>query len=92
MPQGAPLAKGQEQLKATIGFLFKTFKINIEYIIDEVIVSGDYAFARTNSKVKTIVRASEKTILEDNKDLFVLHKVEGQWKISHYIFNNSKMK
>ena len=92
MPQGAPLAKGQVQLKATIGFLFKTFKINIEYIIDEVIVSGDYAFARTNSKVKTIVRASEKIILEDNKELFVLHTVGGQWKISHYIFNNSKMK
>jgi ketosteroid isomerase-like protein len=92
MPQGAPSAKGPEQLKATFGFLLKTFKINVEYVIDEVIVNGDYAYARTNSKVKTIVRASEKTIFEDNKELFVLHKLNDQWKISHYIFNNNKMK
>jgi uncharacterized protein (TIGR02246 family) len=92
MPQGAPSAKGQEQLKTTFGFLIKTFKINVEYVIDEVIVNGDYAYARTNSKVKTIVRASKKTILEDNKELFVLHKLNDQWKISHYIFNNSKPK
>jgi ketosteroid isomerase-like protein len=63
MPQGAPLAKGQEQLKGTFGFLLKTFRIHVEYTIDEVIVNGDYDYARTNSKVKAIVRAIDKTIL-----------------------------
>jgi uncharacterized protein (TIGR02246 family) len=89
MPQGAPLAQGPEQLKATFGFLFKTFQIRIDYVVDEVIVSGDHAYARTNSKVKTVVRANGETIELDNKELFVLRKIDGQWKISHYIFNNT---
>jgi ketosteroid isomerase-like protein len=72
MPQGAPLAKGMEQLKNTFGFLLKTFRIYVEYTIDEVIVNEDYAYARTNSKVKTIIRTNDKTILEDNKEFTFL--------------------
>jgi hypothetical protein len=48
--------------------------------IDEVIVSGDYGFARTNSKVKTTIPANRETIYLENKELFVLHKNSGQWK------------
>jgi len=90
MPADAPLAKGHEQIKGTFEFLLKTFNINVEFVIEEVIISGDYAFARTNSKVRTAVLANGETISLENKELFVLHKIAGQWKISHYIFNNTK--
>jgi len=90
MPADAPLAEGHEQIKGTFEFLLKTFDINIEFVIDEVVISGDYAFARTNSKVRTTVLANGETISLDNKELFVLIKMGGQWKISHYIFNNTR--
>jgi ketosteroid isomerase-like protein len=89
MPQGAPAAIGAEQLKATFGFLFSKFRIRIDYVIDEIIIHGDYAYARTNSRVKTVVVASGDVIALDNKELFVVRKIDGQWKISHYIFNNT---
>jgi ketosteroid isomerase-like protein len=89
MPQGAPTAIGTEQLKATFGFLFSNFRIRIDYVIDAITVHGDYAYARTSSKVNTVVIASGETISIDNKELFVLQRVKGQWKISHYIFNNT---
>ncbi len=92
MPNGAPLSKGQEQLKATYEALYKAFKLNVEYLTDEVIVNGDYAYARTNSRGNTIIRANGETIPVENKELFVLQKDNGQWKISHYMFNNNKMK
>lgn len=92
MPNGAPLSKGQEQLKATYEALYQAFQLNVEYFTDEVIVNGDYACARTNSRGNTLIRASGETIPVENKELFVLQKDNGQWKISHYMFNNNKMK
>jgi uncharacterized protein (TIGR02246 family) len=92
MPNGAPLSKGQEQLKAAYEGLYKAFQLNVEYFTDEVIENGDYAYVRTNSKGTTLIHASGVTIPVENKELFVLHKDNGQWKISHYIFNNNKMK
>ena len=92
MPNGALLSKGQEQLKYTYEGLYKAFKLNVEYHTDEVIVNGNYAYARTNSKGNTLIRATGENIPVDNKELFMLQKENGQWKISHYMFNNNKMK
>ena len=92
MPQGAPLSKGEEQLKAAYEGLFKVFQLNVEYSTDEVNVNGDHAYARTHSKGTTFIHSSGETIPIDNKEFFELCKVAGQWKISHYIFNNNKMK
>jgi uncharacterized protein (TIGR02246 family) len=92
MPQGAPLAKGEEQLRGAYEGLFKAFQLNVEYATDEVNVNGDHAFARTHSKGTTLIRASGETVPVDNKEVFELLKVAGEWKISHYIFNNNKMK
>jgi uncharacterized protein (TIGR02246 family) len=91
MPNNAPSSKGKEQLTASFEFLLKAFQINIQYVIDEIIVIGDYAYVRTNSKVNTIIRASNEHLSLENKELFVLRKHNGEWKISHYIFNNTKI-
>ena len=92
MPQGAPAVKGKEQLKSAYESLFKAFQLKVEYVTDEVIVNGDYAFAKTHSVGSTLMHANGQTIPVDNKELFVLHKNNGEWKISHYIFNNNKLK
>jgi len=91
MPNNAPPAKGTEQLTKAFEFLLNMAKINIEYHIDEVIVNGEYAFARTNSKVTTIFKANNDQVILENKELFVFHQESGEWKISHYIFNNTKI-
>lgn len=90
MPNNAPAAKGTEQLTRGFESLFSFADINIQYVIDEINTSGEYAFARTNSKVTTIVKASGDLIFLENKELFVLRLQNGEWKISHYIFNNTK--
>jgi uncharacterized protein (TIGR02246 family) len=90
MPNNAPSSIGLEQLKAAYEFMFQTVQLNVEYFIDEVIVTGDYAYARTNSRAKTLIPESGETIPVENKELFVLHKDNGQWKIFHYMFNKTK--
>ncbi|MDP9081031.1 MAG: SgcJ/EcaC family oxidoreductase [Bacteroidota bacterium] len=89
MPNNAPPAIGRDQIHTVYGFLFKSFEINIRYIIDDVTISGDLAFARSHSTVTTMVKASGTTLVLENKELFVLQKTDGQWLIAQYIFNSN---
>lgn len=90
MPTNAPTATGQEQIKASYEFVFKTIQLNIEFFIDEIIVNGDYAFAITNSKGTTLIHANGQTVPEENRELFVLAKENDAWKIARYMFNKTK--
>jgi len=90
MPSGAPTAIGTEQVKGTYGFVFSNIKLSIEFYIDEIIVNGDYAFARTTSKGTTLIHATGETVPEENRELFVLQKEDGSWKIDRYMFNKMK--
>jgi uncharacterized protein (TIGR02246 family) len=90
MPSNAPSAVGQEQIKGSYEFVFKTIQLNIEFFIDEIVVNNDLAFARTISKGTTLIHANGQTVAEENRELFVLQKSNGQWKISRYMFNKMK--
>lgn len=92
MPSNAPSAVGQEQIKASYEFVFKTIQLNIEFFIDEIEVSGNFAFALTTSKGTTLIHANGQTVPEENRELFVLTKENGQWKIARYMFNKAEPK
>lgn len=90
MPSNAPTAIGQEQLKVAYEFVFKAIQLNIEFYVDEIVQNGDYAFARTTSKGTTLIHATNQTVPEENRELFVLRKSSGLWKIDRYMFNKMK--
>lgn len=90
MPSNAPSAIGQEQIKGSYEFVFSQIQLNIEFFIDEIVVNSGYAFARTTSKGTTLIHANGQTVPEENRELFVLQKVSGQWKIARYMFNKMK--
>lgn len=90
MPSNGPSAIGTEQIKSSYEFVFKTIQLNIEFFIDEIVVNGDYAFARTISKGTTLIHANSQTVAEENRELFVLQHINGKWKISRYMFNKMK--
>ncbi len=90
MPSNAPSAIGLDQVKASYEFVFKTIQLKIEFYIDEIVVIGDFAFARTTSKGTTFIHANGQSVPEENRELFVLQKVNGIWKISRYMFNKMK--
>ncbi len=90
MPSNAPTAVGQDQVKGAYDFVFKNIQLKIEFFIDEIEVHGDIAFARTTSKGTTLIHATGQTAPEENRELFVLQKDNGQWKIARYMFNKIK--
>jgi uncharacterized protein (TIGR02246 family) len=90
MPSGAPTSIGTEQVKGAYEFVFSNIQLSIEFYIDEIIVNGEYAFARTTSKGTTLIHATGETVPEENRELFVLKKENGSWKIDRYMFNKMK--
>ena len=90
MPTGFPTAVGSDQVRQAYDGVFSMIKLNIEFFIDEVQVDGDHAFARTTSRGTTLIHATGATMPEENRELFVLQRTDGTWKISRYMFNKMK--
>lgn len=90
MPSEAPSAIGQTAVEQAYRFVFSQIKLNIKFSIDEIQVNGDLAFARTISRGTTDVLAAGITVPEENRELFVLVKENGDWKIGRYMFNKMK--
>lgn len=92
MPTEAPSAIGSENILKSYEFIFSQIQLDIEFYIDEITVDGDFAFAVTSSKGTTFIHATGETIPEENRELFVFEKVNGEWKIARYMFNKTKPK
>ena len=87
MPSEAPTSIGIAAVEGAYNYVFSQIKLNIEFTFDEIEIHDDFAFARTVSKGTTDVLAAGITVPEENRELFVLKKENGKWKIARYIFN-----
>lgn len=90
MPTAFPTAVGTEQVRGAYTGVFSSIKLNIEFFIDELVMDGDHAFARTTSRGTTLIHATGETVPEENRELFVMQRTNGGWKIARYMFNKMK--
>jgi len=87
MPSNAPTAQGTDQLRDAYAFVFNSIQLHIQFFIDEIEWLGDFAFARTTSKGTTLIRSTGQTVPEENRELFIFSREQGNWKIARYMFN-----
>lgn len=87
MPSEAPTSIGKTAVEGAYNYVFSQIKLNIKFSIDEIEINGDFAFARTISRGTVDVLAAGISAPEENRELFIFKKENGQWKISRYIFN-----
>ena len=90
LANAAPTAEGAAAVKGTYQYVFDNFKYNLEFTIGEIVVNGNYAFARSTSKGSFVIKASGQTVQDENRELFVFEKVKGEWKIARYMYNKTK--
>ncbi|MBC7774846.1 MAG: DUF4440 domain-containing protein [Phycisphaerae bacterium] len=90
MANAAPTAEGAEQVKGTYQYVFDNFTYALQFTILEIEVNGNTAFARSTSKGSFVIKASGQTVPDENRELFVFQKVNGQWKIARYMYNKNK--
>ncbi len=89
MPSTFPTAVGIESVRASYKHVFDMIKLNIAFTVDEIVADGSIAFARTGSKGSVTILADEKTVPEENRELFIFQKKAGAWKIARYMFNKA---
>jgi uncharacterized protein (TIGR02246 family) len=92
MPTEAPSGIGSEAILKSYEYVFSQIQLNIRFLIEEIQVEGDMAYAVTSSKGTTLIRANGATVPEANRELFVFEKVNGAWKIARYMFNKTAPK
>ena len=90
MPTEAPSGIGSEGILKSYEFVFSQIQLNIEFLIEEIQVEGDMAFALTSSNGTVKIHANGAEAPEANRELFVFEKVDGEWKIARYMFNKTK--
>jgi uncharacterized protein (TIGR02246 family) len=88
MPQHFQSAVGAAAVRQAYVAVFKAIRLNVTFKLAEIVVmSPEWAFARTNSAGTVTVHATGATSAEGNQELFIFRKVsEGTWKIARYCF------
>ncbi len=90
MSPNNPSAVGIDQVEAAYTGAFQAIDLNVEFDIVEVeVIADDWAFVRTNSSGTTTINATGDKIPEGNQELFVLQKIDGDWKIARYSFSTT---
>ncbi len=90
MAQHNPSAVGIGQVEAAYTAAFQAIDLDVDFDIVEVeVIADDWAFARTNSSGTTTINATGDKIAEGNQELFVLQKIDGNWKIARYGFSTT---
>ncbi len=90
MSPNNPSAVGIHQVEAAYTGAFQAIDLNVEFDIVEVeVISDDWAFARTNSTGTITINATGDKFAEGNQELFVLQKIDGNWKIARYGFSTT---
>ncbi len=90
MPQHFRSSVGATAVRQAYEKVFQAIQLTVEFHIEEIqSVSLEWAFARTNSAGTVLVHGTGESSAEANQELFVLQKVEGQWKIARYCFSTT---
>lgn len=85
-PEGATY-RGAEAVKNNYEGIFSAVKLDLQFDIDEIVLDGDYGFVRSTSDGTATVLAAGESAPEVNRELWVVHKDNGQWKIAFYMYN-----
>jgi uncharacterized protein (TIGR02246 family) len=87
MPQNDESSVGAGAVRKAYESVFGSIQLTVKFVVAEVVaITADWAFARTNSKGSVMVRANGATLAEANQELFVLQRIESEWKIARYCF------
>ena len=86
---GKTTVVGVASMAAPYAALFRTTKFATDFQFDAVDVYGDVAIVRTHHPVGQTERdlATGATRLDFNREIFVLRRIAGAWKIILYTFN-----
>jgi uncharacterized protein (TIGR02246 family) len=87
-PHNQPTVTGPG-IRAAYEATFESMRLRIAFDVHEVVVDGDLAYATTGSKGAVTVLATNDTVEEESREVFVFTRADGAWRIARYMFNKS---
>ena len=85
--QPFPTATGKGDIVALYGDLFSKLDFKVEFEVLEVELSDNLGFVRTQSVGTIIPKGQVPEGTERNREVFIVKKIDGAWKLYRYIFN-----
>ena len=85
--QPFPTATGLEEIMALYSDFLSKMDFNVQFDILEIELSGDLGFVHTRSHGTIVPKGQEPGDSEGNREVFVVKKIDGNWKFYRYIFN-----
>ena len=80
---------GKEAIFGFYDYAFSLLQLTLEFDIheDQIVVNGDFAYATTTSVGTRLIRETGAIVPEDNRELWLFERMDGEWKIARYMFN-----
>ena len=85
--QPFPTATGQEEIVTLYADVFSKLDFNVKFDIQDIELSGDLGFVRTRSHGTIVPKGQNPEGSGGNREVFVVKKIDGEWKFYRYIFN-----
>ncbi len=85
--QPFPTASGIEEIVGLYADFFSKMDFNVQFDVQEIELSGDLGFVRTRSHGTIVPKGQNPEGSEGNREIFVVKRIDGDWKFYRYIFN-----
>lgn len=90
MPPGQPAVTTQDDLREVAQTGFARWRSQIRITADEIVPSGDWAFARSHVTGTATPLAGGEPVSIDMKQIVLYHRqADGSWKIARLIVNSN---
>lgn len=86
--QGFPTAIGQANIENLYSDFLSKLDFDIEFNIIEITLENDYGYIQTISRGTIVPKGQTAKNKEANREIFIVKKVNEQWKIHRYIFTS----
>lgn len=90
LPNNASAVRGIDEITKAYRTLFEKVRLNTDYVYYHVSVHGDIAIVESQANGTLTILESKKAVPANDKELFVLRKINNKWKIDRYMFNDSE--
>lgn len=89
MPAGLPTVAGKNNIRAAYVETVKYVRIlpGGKSVADDAFIAGDLAWVRTDSRAEALNPATGQKTQGHFREVFLLRKAGGKWKIWRYMFN-----
>jgi uncharacterized protein (TIGR02246 family) len=85
--QPFPTATGIQEIIALYADFLSKLDFNVQFEVLEMELSNDLGFIRTRSHGTIVPKGQKPTGSEGNREIFIVKRIQGDWKFYRYIFN-----